>query len=76
MLLLHFLDTLVTFLHNVAYTFSTFLFVQATLTLFVKLCKTLSIKYDLKNNITLFRSIAHGFFNILTAQMVNDLHDT
>ena len=56
--------------------FSTFLFVQATLTLIVKLYKTISIKYHLKNNNTLFSSIAHGFFNILTAQMVNDLHDT
>ena len=50
--------------------------VQAALTLIVKLYKTISIKYNLKNNITLFSSIAHGFFNILTAQMVNDLHDT
>ena len=33
--------------------FSTFLFVQATLTLIVKLYKTISIKYNLKNNITL-----------------------
>ena len=49
-------------------------FVQATLTLIVKLYKTISIKYSLKNNITLFSSIAHGFFNILTAQMVNDLN--
>ena len=56
--------------------FSTFLFVQATLTLIIKLYKTISIKYNLKNNITLFSSIAHGFFNILTAQMVNALHDT
>ena len=56
--------------------FSTFLFIQATLTLIVKHYKTISIKYNLKNNITLFSSIAHGFFNILTAQMVNDLHDT
>ena len=56
--------------------FSTFLFVQATLTLIVKLYKTISIKYKLEENITLFNSIAHGFFNILTAQMVNDLYDT
>ena len=55
--------------------FSTFLFIQATLTLLVKLNKTISIKYNLKNNITLFSSIAHGFFNIFTAHMVNDLHD-
>ena len=56
--------------------FSTFLFVQATITLIIKLCKTISINYNLQNNITLFSSIAHGFFNILTAQMVNDLNDT
>ena len=42
----------------------------------VKLYKTISFKYNLKYNITLFSSIAHGFFNILTAPMVNDLNDT
>ena len=41
--------------------FSTFLFVQATLTLIVKLYKTISVKYNLKKNITIFSSIAHGF---------------
>ena len=56
--------------------FSTFLFVQAVLTLIIKLYKTISIKYNLKNNITLLSSIAHGFFNVFTAQMVNDLHYT
>ena len=56
--------------------FSTFLFVQATLTLIVNLYKTISIKNNLKQNITIFSSIAHDFFNILTAQMVNDLKDT
>ena len=56
--------------------FSTFLFVQATMTLLVKLYKTISIKYNLINNITLFSSIAHGFFNVLTARLVNDLNET
>ena len=56
--------------------FSTFLFVQATVTLIVKLYKTISFKCNLKNNITLFSSIAHGFFNVLTARMVSDLHET
>ena len=56
--------------------FSTFLFVQATLTLIVKLYKTISIKYNLKNKITIFSSIAHGFFIVLTARMVNDLDET
>ena len=44
--------------------FSTFLFVQATITHFVKLYKTISFKYNLKNNITFFSSIAHSFFSI------------
>ena len=56
--------------------FSTFLFVQATLTLIIKLYKTISFKYDLKNNITFFSSIAHDFFNVLTARMVSDLNET
>ena len=55
--------------------FSTFLFVQAHITLIIKLYRTISIKHNLKNNITLLSFIAHGFFKILTAQMVNDLND-
>ena len=55
---------------------STFLFVQATITLIVKLYKIISIKYNPKNNITSFSSKAHGFFNVLTSQMVNDFNDT
>ena len=38
--------------------------------------KTIFIKYQLKNKITLFTSIAHGIFNILTGQMINDLYTT
>ena len=53
--------------------FSTYLFIQTMLTLIVKLYKTISIKYNLKQNITVFSSIAHGFLNILTADMLHDL---
>ena len=53
--------------------FSTYLFLQTMLTLIVKLYKTISIKYNLKQNITILNSIAHGFLNILTADMVHDL---
>ena len=57
--------------------FSTFFFVQATLTLIVKLYKTISIKYNLKQNVTIFSSIVHDFLKkIPTAQMVNDLRGT
>ena len=33
------------------------------------------MKYNPKLNITILSSIAHGFFNFLTAEMVNDLKD-
>ena len=55
--------------------FSTFLFIQATLTLIIKKYKTISNNYNLKQNFTVFSSIVHGFFNILAAEMVNDLND-
>ena len=48
---------------------STFLFVQATLTLIVKLYKTISNKHNLKNNITLFSSVAHGFLMFLQHEL-------
>ena len=35
--------------------------------------KTNSIKYNIEQFITFFSSIAQGFFNILTAEMLNDL---
>ena len=54
-------------------TFFYIFFVQTTITLVVK---TISIKYNLEENITFFSSVAHGLFNVLTAQMVSDLNDT
>ena len=48
------------------------LFVQTGFTLLVNLYKTISIKYNFKQNINL-SSLAHGFLNIITAQMVNAL---
>ena len=55
--------------------FSTFLFIQALLTLLIKNYKTVSIKYNLEQNITIFSSVAHGFLNILTSEMINYLKD-
>ena len=52
--------------------FSTFPFIQALLTLLIKVCKIISINYNLEQNITIFSSIAHGFFNILTSEMTNE----
>ena len=45
--------------------FSSFLFVQATITLIIKLYKTISVKYNLKLNITLLSSIDMGFSTFL-----------
>ena len=56
--------------------FSTYLFIQTIITLIVKIYKTISIKYNLKQNITILGSVAHGFLNILTADMVNDSRNT
>ena len=50
---------------------TTLLFIQALLTLFIKVYKTIIIKQNLQQNITIVNSIAHGFFNILAAEMVN-----
>ena len=50
--------------------FSTFLFIQALQTLLIKVYKTISITYNLEQNLTIFSSIAHGFFNILTSEMI------
>ena len=46
------------------------------LTLIVTLYKTISIKYNLKQNITVLSSIAHGFLNVLTADTLHDLRNT
>ena len=54
---------------------STFFSVQARLTLLFKFYKTISIEYNIQQNITIFSSVARGSLNIRTAEMVNDLKD-
>ena len=56
--------------------FSTFLFIRQVLTFLLTFYRTISIKYNLQNNISILSSIAHGFFNIVTSEMVTDLHNT
>ena len=56
---------------------STFFLIPALLTpsfIIIKTYKiTIFIKYNLEHDITICSSIAHGFFNIRTAERVNDL---
>ena len=56
--------------------FSTFLFVRDILTFLLKIYRTIRIKYNLKSNISVLRSIAHGCFNIVTSEMISDLNNT
>ena len=56
--------------------FSTFLFIREVLTFLLKFYRTTSIKYNLQSNISILSSIAHGFFNIVTSEMVTDLNNT
>ena len=56
--------------------FSTFLFIREVLTFLFKFYRTISIKYNLQSNISILSSIAHGFFNIVTSEMVTDLNNT
>ena len=56
--------------------FSTFLFVREVLIFLLKFYGTISIKYNLQSNISILSSIAHGFFNIVTLEIVTDLNNT
>ena len=56
--------------------FSTFLFIGEFLTFLLRFYRTISIKYNLQSNISILSSKAHGFFNIVTSEMVTDLNNT
>ena len=56
--------------------FSTFLFIREVLTFLLKFYRTISIKYNLQSNFSILSSIAQGFFNIVTSEMVTDLNNT
>ena len=75
MLLLHFLDILVIFLLNVEYIFLRFFSYKQPSYFLSNFTKQSLLNTILKKILFNYSSIAHGFFNILTAQMVNDLND-
>ena len=56
--------------------FSTILFIREVLTFLLKFYRTISIKYNLQSNFSILSSIAHGFFNIVTSEMINNLNNT
>ena len=52
------------------------LFIREVLTFLLEFYRTISIKYNLQSNISILSSIAHGFFIIVTSEMVTDLNNT
>ena len=55
---------------------STFLFIRDILTFLLRFYRTISIKNNLQSNTSILSSIAHGFFKIVTSEMVTDLNNT
>ena len=51
-------------------------FLREILTFLLKFSRTISIKYNLQSNISILSSLAYGFFNIVTSEMVTDLNNT
>ena len=51
-------------------------FIREVLTFLLKFYRTISIKNNLQSNISILSSIAHGFLNIVTSEMVTDLNNT
>ena len=56
--------------------FSTFLFIREDLTFLLRFYRTIRIQYNLQSNTTILSSIAHGYLNIVTSEMVTDLNNT
>ena len=55
---------------------STFLFIREVLIFLLKFNRTISIKSYLQSNLSILSSIAQGFFNIVTSEVVTDLNKT
>ena len=55
--------------------FSTFLFIQYVITFLLKIYKSISIKYKLRENIAKLSSIVYRFLNDKTSKKVTDLHE-
>ena len=51
-------------------------YIREVLPFLLRFYRTISIKYNLQSNISILTLIAHGFFNIVTSEMVTDLHNT
>ena len=55
--------------------FSTFMFLHTVISFLIKSLKSITIKYNLKNNISIIASLTHGFCDVVTSEMITDLNN-
>ena len=55
--------------------FSTFMFLHTVISFLIKALKSITIKYNLKNNISIVASLTHGFCDVVTSEMITDLNN-
>ena len=55
--------------------FSTFMFLHTVISFLIKALKSITIKYNLKNNISIIASLTHGFCDVVTSEMITDLNN-
>ena len=51
-------------------------FSERSFNFLLRFYRTISIKYNLQSNISILSSIAYGFFNIVTSEIVTNLNNT
>ena len=55
--------------------FSTFMFLHTVISFLIKALKSVTIKYNLKNNISIVAFLTHGFCDVVTSEMITDLNN-
>ena len=51
------------------------MFLHTVISFLIKSLKSITIKYNLKNNISIIASLTHGFCDVVTSEMITDLNN-
>ena len=51
------------------------MFLHTVISFLIKALKSITIKYNLKNNISIIASLTHGFCDVVTSEMITDLNN-
>ena len=51
------------------------MFLHTVISFLIKSLKSITIKYNLKNNISIIASLSHGFCDVVTSEMITDLNN-